>query len=129
MRTRNLVRAFTLIEIVVVVAVISIVVGIAAPTWFRQREISRAAACQENLAKIDHAIEQYALEYKKSSGDSITYPNDLLHPAGASLGSGFLRSEPFCNAGGTYQCTTIGVAPTCTIGTTNNPFAPHVLQQ
>ncbi|MGI8907248.1 MAG: prepilin-type N-terminal cleavage/methylation domain-containing protein [Candidatus Sumerlaeaceae bacterium] len=121
-------RGFTLVEIVIVVAIIAIVVGIAAPTWFRQREISRATACQENLGKIDHAIEQYAMEFRLSNGAPINYPDDLIKPAGVDKGSGFLRVEPTCNAGGTYTVTVVGTEPTCSIGATNDPFASHVIQ-
>ena len=121
-------HGFTLIEIVVVIAIIAIVIAIAAPTWWRQREVSRATACQENLMRIDQAIEQYAIEFKVSNGAPVAYPDDLVKPGGTEKGSGFLRAEPFCNAGGIYKVTVVGAPPTCTIGATNDPFSAHVIQ-
>ena len=52
------VKAFTLLEVLIVLAIIGIIVSIAAYTWFRQREISRGRACQENLTKISDAKER-----------------------------------------------------------------------
>src|SRR5688572_11436297 len=127
MRLRPM-SAFTLVEIVIVVSIIAIVIAIAAPTWFRQREISRAAACQENLGKIGHAMEQYAMEFKLPEGSPVNYPDDLIKPAGVQKGAGYLRTEPFCNAGGKYFVTNIGEPATCTIGANNDPFAAHVVQ-
>ena len=119
---------FTLTEIMIVIAVIGIVLAIAAPTWLRQREISRAAACQENLAKIDGAVEQYAIEFKLSGGAPLVYPTDLLAPGGSGTGTGYLRNVPECHAGGTYTMNVVGEIPTCSIGANNDPYAAHVIQ-
>jgi prepilin-type N-terminal cleavage/methylation domain-containing protein len=121
-------RAFTLVEVMIVLAIISIVVAIAAPTWFRQREIARANACQENLAKIDQSLEQYALENKLPNGAPINFPADLMNPSGGGPGSGYLKQTPTCPAGGTYTATNIGSDPECSVGFNNSPFAPHTIQ-
>ena len=122
-------RGFTLVEIVIVAGIITIIVAIAVPTWFRQREISRSKACQENLKKISDAKEQYALEYMVPNGDTITYPDDLLRPPDATTsGQGFLKREPVCAAGGEYQANAIGTDPTCSIGSLVTPFEPHEMR-
>jgi len=115
---------FTLLEVMVIVGIIAVVCAIALPTWFRQRELSRAAACQENLAKIDQAVQIFALEHQKNDGDAITYPADLIQ----ANSKGYLKKEPHCDAGGTYIIARIGDTVTCTIGNSNNPFASHELQ-
>lgn len=113
--------AFTLVEIMVVVAVIGVVVAIAMPAFLRAREISRARACQENLAKIDGATEMYAADHKLAPSTTVTM-TELIK----TDGTGYLRAVPRCPSNGTYSVTTLNAAPTCSIGA--NPaaaFAPH----
>ena len=124
---KHLQKGFTLVEIMVVIAVISIVVAIAAPTWLRQRAISQAAVCQENLSKIDQSMEQYALEHRLPSGSPINFPADLVQPNGVPVGEGYLKRTPSCPAGGDYTATVIGSDPVCSIGFNNTPFAAHVI--
>lgn len=57
---RRTAKGFTLVEIMIVVAIIGIIIAIAVPAFLRARENSRGRACQENLSKIDGAKEQYA---------------------------------------------------------------------
>ncbi|AXA34987.1 MAG: prepilin-type N-terminal cleavage/methylation domain-containing protein [Candidatus Sumerlaea chitinivorans] len=122
-------RAFTLLEIVIVLAIIAIVVAIAAPTWLRQRENARGVACQENLAKISQAKEQYAMEFHISNGSTIVYPDDLISPPGTTkVGEGYLKVVPQCPANGVYSANPIGTDPTCSIGTLNMPYEPHVVK-
>ncbi|MBN1516231.1 prepilin-type N-terminal cleavage/methylation domain-containing protein [Candidatus Sumerlaeota bacterium] len=117
-------KGFTMIEIMVVVAIISIVIAIAHQTWLRQREFARARACQENLAKIDGAKEQYALDHKLGDGEPVG--------SGAleDLTSGdapYLRHGPTCSAGGSYTVNVIGQNPACSYE--GREWAPqHVLQ-
>ena len=66
--------AFTLVEVSIVLGIIVILVAIAAPTWIRQREISRSKACQQNLTRIGDAKEMYAMEFRASNGAPIVYP-------------------------------------------------------
>lgn len=121
-------RGFTLVEIMIVVAIIGIIIAIAVPAFLRARENARGRACQENLTKIDAAKEQYALEFHLSNGSTFTYPDDLISPSGStSNGMGYLKSEPSCPAGGTYTAEVMGTNPICDIGTTNAPFAPHTM--
>ena len=107
---------FTLVEIMIVVAIIGLLAAIAIPNFVRARTTSQQNACINNLRQIDAAAQQWALENGKKTGDAINYPGDLqpyikLNAAGAI---------PPCPAGGTYACATVGSNPTCTI-------AGHVL--
>jgi type II secretion system protein G len=121
-------KGFTLVEIMIVVAIIGIIIAIAVPAFLRARENSRGQACQENLSKIDGAKEQYALEFKLSNGGTVTMDN-LINPPGTTSGQkqGYLKQEPACPSGGTYTVNPIGTNPTCSIGSSNAPFTPHVL--
>lgn len=123
-------KGFTLVEIMIVVAIIGIIIAIAVPAFLRARENSRGRACQENLAKIDGAKEQYALEFKLSNGGSVTM-GELIDPPGTSAGdkAGYLKSEPKCpSTGGDYTTNAIGSDPTCAVGSNTNAFEKHVLQ-
>ncbi len=121
-------KAFTLVEIIIVLAIVGIIVAIAGPTWFRQRELSRATACQENLLKIHGAEQQYAMEYRLSVGSAINYPADFIQPAGANVGQGYLRGAPDCPANGLYSIAAVGETPTCSIGTSIVGFPPHTFE-
>jgi prepilin-type N-terminal cleavage/methylation domain-containing protein len=101
---------FTLIEIMIVVCILGILIGIATPTWIRQREVSQTRSCQENLTKIAGAKEQWAMENNKTAADTPDW-SDLY----ASDGSSYLKTMPACPAGGDYTLNTINENPTCSI--------------
>ena len=107
-KTRQSTRAFTLIEIMIVIAIIGIIIAIAASTWMRQRETARSRSCQENLAKIDGAIEQYALDENLGHDQAVTDIAVLVGP------TRYLKRTPECPASGDYAITKVGASPTCT---------------
>lgn len=121
-------KGFTLVEIMIVVAIIGIIIAIAVPAFLRARENSRGQACQENLSKIDGAKEQYALEFKLANAGTVTFDN-LITPPGATAGQGYLKATPTCPSSGTYTVNVIGTIPVCSIAATNAPFIPHVMPQ
>ena len=62
-------RGFTLIEIMIVVAIISLLAAIAIPNLFHARQKAQVNACISNLRTIDGAKQQWALECGKTSAD------------------------------------------------------------
>src|ERR1700735_1532353 len=64
---------FTLVEIMIVVAIIALLAAIAVPNFLRARKRSQATRCLEDLRIIDSADDQYAIENNKSTGDSIVW--------------------------------------------------------
>ena len=64
-------KAFTLVEIMVVVAIIALLASIAVPNFLRARKRSQATRMLEDLRIIDSAIDQYAIENNKAGGWTV----------------------------------------------------------
>jgi type II secretory pathway pseudopilin PulG len=94
----------------IVIAIIGIIMAIASVTWLKQRELSQKRACQENLASIDGAKEQWALANNRSD-DATPVWADLV----SADGSGIIRSQPACPGGGAYSLNAVSAYATCTV--------------
>ena len=62
---------FTLVEIMIVVAIIALLAAIAVPGFLRARKRSQASTILNDLRLIDAAVDQYAIENNKSSGSVV----------------------------------------------------------
>jgi prepilin-type N-terminal cleavage/methylation domain-containing protein len=103
---------FTLVEIMIVVAIIGLLAAIAIPNFVRARTTAQANACINNLRQMDGAIQQWALEQKQSAGATVTTGDITPY---VKLDSN--NNLPACPAGGTYGTTTVSESPTCTLAT------------
>src|SRR5437764_1219279 len=102
---------FTLVEIMIVVAIIGLLAAIAIPNFVKARTTSQANACINNLRQYDGAVQQYALENKQAS--SATYTMALVNPYVKLDSNGNL---PVCPAAGTYtEGPTVTNPPTCSL--------------
>src|SRR3954470_6063139 len=63
---------FTLVEIMIVVAIIALLAAIAVPGFLRARKRSQAAKVLNDLRLIDAAVDQYAIETSKSTGSTVS---------------------------------------------------------
>lgn len=99
---------FTLVEIMIVVAIIGLLAAIAIPNFVKARQASQKSACVANLKQIEGAKATWALENKKVGSDT---------PASTDLyGSDkYIRQEPACPAAGTYTLGTVDTKPACSI--------------
>ena len=84
---------FTLVEIMIVVAIIALLAAIAVPGFLRARKRSQASKILNDLRMIDAAVDQYAIETNRTTGfvvgvtDWTNYvkKNSILYNTGANL--------------------------------------------
>jgi len=108
---------FTLVEIMIVVAIIGLLAAIAIPNFVKARTTSQQNACINNLRQFDGAVQQWALENKKTSTD--TYGLTSIQPYIKLTSTSTL---PACPAGGAYAAgANVAATPTCSLSTLATP--------
>ena len=111
---------FTLVEIMIVVAIIGLLAAIAIPNFVHARATSQANACINNMRQIDAAVNEWALENGKTTGSAAPSLTTDLTPYIKLNVNGAI---PECPANGSYTVATVGTAPqvTCSLGNTVTP--------
>jgi general secretion pathway protein G len=101
---------FTLVEIMIVVAIIGLLAAIAIPNFVKARQTAQKNACINNLRQIDGSKQQWALESKATTGASPAQSDLQPYIKGANF--------PTCPGGGTYTINDMSTDPTCSNGAT-----------
>ena len=99
-------KGFTLVEIMIVVAIIGLLAAIAVPNFIQARNSARSSTCINNLRLIDSAKEQYAIENNIANGASTTSTDCTP----------YLKNNSFPVCPGTssaYTTNNVGVFPSC----------------
>jgi prepilin-type N-terminal cleavage/methylation domain-containing protein len=107
-RFRALRRGFTLLEILIVVAILGLLVGLAIPNFMKSRNHAQKQICIENLSQIESAKQVWGLESGRTDGDAPV-DADLF---GANL---YMKQKPRCVGGGEYRLNAIGTNASCEI--------------
>jgi prepilin-type N-terminal cleavage/methylation domain-containing protein len=97
---------FTLVEIMIVVAIIGLLAAIAIPNFVKARTSSQRSACIANMKQMFGAKATWALENKKNNGDT---------PADADLfgADKYIAKKPECPAGGAYTLNQVDTDVQC----------------
>ena len=121
MKIRTSKSGFTLVEIMIVVAIIGLLAAIAIPNFVRARTTSQQNACINNLRQIDGAKQQWALETKAAPTAA-----PVLSHIQPYLGRGSSGTAPLCPSDSTgsfatsYTMGNLQTAPVCKIIATSH---------
>ena len=96
---------FTLVEIMIVVAIIGMLIAVAVPNFSKMRKDAQKTACHVQLKQIDGNKEMWATQEKRADGDT---------PSEAQIGEYSSDGMPSCPGGGTYTIGAVGQKATCT---------------
>ncbi len=109
---------FTLLECMIVLAIISLLAAITIPSMVRARTTSQMNDCISNLKQVDAAVQQWAIENNAGVGTPITAAN--IRPYLGRGSSGSIQSV-FCPADmsklfdNSYTLSDTGTKPTCVV--------------
>lgn len=107
LRNRRAASGFTLVEIMIVVAVIGIMLSIALPNFAKARTTAQMNACIKNLVVLDQTKQQWGFETKQQPTATPT-----VGQIRAYFGQ---RRMPVCPSRGTYTLQRLDRNPTCTL--------------
>lgn len=97
---------FTLVEIMIVVAIIAIALSIAIPNYLTIARVSKKTVCINNIKKILAAVDQYVMEHNMDAGTKLNSQQE------DDIYDNYLRGgKPVCPSGGEYTIETIGSNP------------------
>ena len=100
---------FTLVEIMIVVAIIALLAAIAVPGFLRARKRSQASRILNDLRLIDSAVDQYAIETNKASGATVAISDWTNYLKKASM----LYNTGNDLFGNSYNVQTVDSLPKC----------------
>ena len=125
-------KGFTLVEIMIVVAIIGLLAAIAIPNFVRARAKAQAETCIANLRQIEGAVQVWAVDNNQPDTAQATFGTaGNASPAATDLVPNYIRTPPTCpldpakTAVTSYTIGIVSARPTCNVGATATP--PHVL--
>jgi prepilin-type N-terminal cleavage/methylation domain-containing protein len=122
---------FTLVEIMIVVAIIGLLAAIAIPNFVKARATSQQNACVNNMRQISAAVNEWALETGQVSGSPNCASAISSGSAAETDLSPYIQlnsnsSIPPCPAGGTYTVGNVGALPQVTCSLSSLTAQPHL---
>ena len=134
---RNGIKGFTLIELMIVIAIIAILAAILIPNFIRAREEAQYSACESNEKNIATALNMYSTDWN----GSYPTPTGTVNAFGAAFTPNYMQTVPSCptnNSDYDYYVTNVNgnaftidqngdahtTVPAPTIDTTHCKYAP-----
>ena len=106
---------FTLVEIMIVVAIIALLAAIAVPNFLRARKRSQATRVLEDLRLIDAAVDQYAIETNRTTGYQVQWDDVKRYlKVGSKLYNSTHADIRGGDFGATFSVDTLPAVPTST---------------
>ena len=125
-------KGFTLVEIMIVVAIIGLLAAIAIPSFMKARTTSQAKACVNNLRQIESGKEQWAMATGAAQGTDANIQSNRVeinrYLKLQTRGPG--TNGPVCAVGGAiYDYEGMGTNATCSVASngTTEATAWHIL--
>lgn len=110
-------RGFTLVEVMIVTAIIGVIAAIAIPNFVNARLRAHATACVANLKQIDNAIQMWVVDTGAADSAPVVWGNIVPD---------YIRTQPSCPTHGEYNISIANTSPTCSVD--NSTGFPHILQ-
>ena len=104
-------KAFTFIEVLIVLAIIALLTFVAIPNFMQAKRKAQDRVCQSHLRLIKHALEQYQKDKSLQHGDDV---REVFHTVIMGLKEAYIEEELVCPVNkAPYNVTTAAADPTC----------------